>query len=492
MINESIESLLLYGLKKHLFEKDDVELMRNNLLYKLGLEDYDLSSKGEDKPLNEILKDICDYAVKQHLIDDTIDSRDLFDSQVMGLLTPRPSDVFKNFLMQYQKRPEAATSYFYELSQNTNYIRTDRSVKDVRWVTKTIYGNLDISINLSKPEKDPRDIAKAKSAPQAGYPKCALCVDSVGYAGRSNFPGRANHRIIPLVLNKESWALQYSPYVYYNEHCIVLDKEHRPMTIDRGTFVRMFDFIKKFPHYFVGSNADLPIVGGSILSHEHFQGGKYHFAIEDAKELIGFKLKDYPNIQASVINWPMSTIRLKSKTAEELVNASEIILNKWKSYTDEEANIIAFTGKENTPHNTITPIARFKNGFYEIDLVLRNNLTSDIYPLGIYHPHPEYHHIKKENIGLIEVMGLAILPGRLKDELYTIKDYLLGKTSFIQDRIIKHETWINKMKDKYRFDESNVDEILREEIGTIYMHILENAGVFFKKNDAFKRFVETL
>ena len=403
--------------------------------------------------------------------------RDLFDTMLMGILTPRPSQVISAFKEKYQQSPETATEWYYDFSRATNYIRTYRVKKDLKWVVSSAYGDIDITINLSKPEKDPKAIAAAKSAPQTGYPKCALCPENEGFAGNLHMAARQNHRILPLQLNGEAWFLQYSPYVYYNEHCIVFAGEHRPMKIERGTFARMMDFVTLFPHYFVGSNADLPIVGGSILSHDHMQGGHYTFAMERApieKEIV---FESYPNVKAGIVHWPMSVIRLQSEKSADLVDIADKILTAWRGYTDADAFIFAETDGET--HNTITPIARRRGTLYEIDLVLRNNITTEEHPLGVYHPHKQYHNIKKENIGLIEVMGLAVLPARLKQEMRLLADTVLaGKCVADVPEIAHHAEWFAAFADAYTFTEENITDILHKEIGKTFVHVLEDAGVY--------------
>ncbi|MDY2847803.1 MAG: UDP-glucose--hexose-1-phosphate uridylyltransferase, partial [Oscillospiraceae bacterium] len=412
MIYEYIDRLVDYGLKTELITPDDVIYARNSLLDTLKLSDYIHEDFSGEMPLEEILKNLLDCACEQQLIGDNITERDLFDTRLMACLTPRPSEVISKFRSLYDDSPKRATDWFYKFSRDTDYIRRYRIAKDMKWKTSTKYGEIDITINLSKPEKDPKAIAAAKNAKASGYPKCLLCPENVGYAGRLNHPARNNHRIIPLTINGTQWGLQYSPYVYYNEHCILFNCEHTPMVIDRSAFRKLFDFIGQFPHYFIGSNADLPIVGGSILSHEHFQGGCYEFPLERAEIEKTYTIQGFEDVEVGRVKWAMSVIRIRSENSDRLVELADKILTAWRGYTDEEAFIFAETDGE--PHNTITPIARMKNGKYELDLVLRNNITTDEHPLGVYHPHADLHHIKKENIGLIEVMGLAVLPARLK------------------------------------------------------------------------------
>lgn len=494
MIDESIKKLVDYGIESGLIENADKVYVVNRILEALDLEEYsEPTQEYEHVVLADVLNEIIEYAVAKGLCEDSIVYRDLFDTKIMGLLTPRPSEVETMFwgLYNHQSR-EAATEYFYKFSQDTNYIRRDRIKKDMRWLAKTEYGDLDITINLSKPEKDPKAIATAKNAKQSGYPKCALCYENVGYAGRVNSPARQNHRVISVKIDNEDWGFQYSPYVYYNEHCIVFNKKHTPMKIDKSAFNKLFDFVEQFPHYFLGSNADLPIVGGSILSHEHFQGGHYTFAMEKAPIETQLVFKGYENVQAGIVKWPMSVIRLDGNR-KDVVNLAEKILNCWRNYTDENAFIFAQTNGE--PHNTITPIARMNNGKYELDLVLRNNITTEEHPLGVYHPHAELHHIKKENIGLIEVMGLAVLPSRLKEEMSLLADALVSGSDIASDeRIYSHAKWADELKEKYsNFDDENVHEILKKEIGNVFAKVLEHAGVY-KRNkegsDAFNRFIK--
>ena len=427
-------------------------------------------------------------------IEDDTTSRDLFDTELMGRLTPRPSQVIRAFRTRYEESPEAATDWYYQFSQDTDYILRYRIAKDVKWVAPTPYGDLDITINLSKPEKDPRAIAAAKTAPQGGYPKCQLCRENEGYAGRMNHPARQNHRVIPITIDGKDWFFQYSPYVYYNEHCIVFNGAHVPMKIDRSAFRKLLDFVKQFPHYFVGSNADLPIVGGSILSHDHFQGGRYTFAMEKAPVEKAVSFPGFEDIECGIVKWPMSVIRLRSADDDRLVDLAEKILTTWRGYTDEAAFIFAETDGE--PHNTITPIARMRDGKFELDLVLRNNLTTEEYPLGVYHPHQELHHIKKENIGLIEVMGLAVLPSRLKGELAALADALVeGRDIRADEALEKHADWAEELKMRYTFTRENAMEILQKEVGVVFAKVLEHAGVYKCTDEgraAFLRFISSV
>ena len=440
------------------------------------------------------MKDLLDWAVENGRIEDDTTSRDLFDTELMGRLTPRPSQVIRAFRTRYEESPEAATDWYYQFSQDTDYILRYRIAKDVKWVAPTPYGDLDITINLSKPEKDPRAIAAAKTAPQGGYPKCQLCRENEGYAGRMNHPARQNHRIIPITIDGKDWFFQYSPYVYYNEHCIVFNGAHVPMKIDRSAFRKLLDFVKQFPHYFVGSNADLPIVGGSILSHDHFQGGRYTFAMEKAPVEKAVSFPGFEDIECGIVKWPMSVIRLRSADDDRLVDLAEKILTTWRGYTDEAAFIFAETDGE--PHNTITPIARMRDGKFELDLVLRNNITTEEYPLGVYHPHQELHHIKKENIGLIEVMGLAVQPSRLKGELADLADaFVEGRDIRADEALEKHNHWAEELKTRYTFTKENAMDILQKEVGVVFATVLEHAGVYKCTDEgrtAFLRFINSM
>ncbi|MCQ2478224.1 MAG: UDP-glucose--hexose-1-phosphate uridylyltransferase [Clostridia bacterium] len=495
MINESIRKLICYGLSKGLFDKRDEIFVTNSLLECLGVDDYSCDKDFCDVDLESTLKEILDYAVKKGLINDTVTERDLFDTKVMSRLLPRPSEVTDKFYELYKVSPKDATDYYYKLSCDSDYIRRYRIKKDLKWQTDTKYGTLDITVNLSKPEKDPKAIAAAKNAAQVGYPKCLLCKECEGYAGRINFPARQNHRLIPVKINGSDWFLQYSPYVYYNEHCIVFNGEHSPMAINADTFKKLTDFISQFPHYFVGSNADLPIVGGSILSHDHFQGGNYTFAMAKAPIETDIKFNGYEDIAAGIVKWPMSVIRLTAKDKDRLCELANKILLTWRDYTDETVGIFAYT--DNTPHNTITPIARRCGVDYQLDLVLRNNITTKEHPLGVFHPHSELHHIKKENIGLIEVMGLAVLPSRLKDEMVLLKDALLnGKDISKIESIEKHADWANMIKEKYpSINKDNIDKIINDEIGLVFETVLCHAGVFKRDEEghtAFIKFTESV
>ncbi len=494
MIDAKVKALVNYAVAEGLIDEADRTYCINGIIALFGKNEFDGDAAPFDGTLSEILDGLCDEAVEAGLIDSGTVSRDLFDTKIMGVLTPRPSEIIKKFRELYNECPSVATDWYYKLSGDTNYIRRDRIAKIIKWQQTGDYGTIDITVNLSKPEKDPKAIAAAKNMPQSGYPKCMLCRECEGYAGRLDFPARQNHRIIPVEINGESWFMQYSPFVYYNEHCIVFNSKHTPMTIDRSVFKKLLSFVTVFPHYFLGSNADLPIVGGSILSHEHFQGGKYEFAMERApieKEIV---FDGFPDVKAGLVKWPMSTIRLQSENKESLVELSDKILRKWRGYTDEQAFIFAET--DGVPHNTITPIARRRGELFEIDLVLRNNITTEEHPLGVYHPHAELHHIKKENIGLIEVMGLAVLPPRLKDELEALRKAILEKKDLRADALTaSHADWAESFIDKYTFTEENCMDILQNEVGKVFATVLEHAGVYKRDEDgrnAFMRFIESV
>lgn len=531
-INSLIDELMEYGLSNGLIDEDDKVYTTNKLLEFFRLDEYTPANidSNSSRELHLILEDMLDYAAETGLMEnDTITYRDLLDTAIMGLITPPPSVVRKKFWDIYkgstdesedssQNSRKKATDFYYNFSKATNYIRTDRIAKDEKWITSTEFGNLDITINLSKPEKDPRDIAAAGKAKKSGYPACLLCMENEGYAGHFSHPARQNHRIIPIELDGEQYFLQYSPYVYYNEHCIIFNKKHTPMKIDRSALKKLLSFVELFPHYTAGSNADLPIVGGSILSHDHFQGGGYEFPMVRAPYENEFEIPGYEDVHAGIIKWPLSTIRLQGTDIERIVELADHILGKWRSYTDEKAFIFAETKGE--PHNTITPIARMRkagdpnNSFdketdvFEIDLVLRNNITTDEHPLGVYHPHAQYHHIKKENIGLIEVMGLAVLPARLKKEMATLEDIIVsGGNLFKDETISSHAKWAAEFLPKYGISVSEngtvsgannkdkVTQIIHDEIGFVFSGVLEDAGVF-KRNrqgvDAFQRFIDNL
>ena len=497
MIQQNIRKLVKYGLLTGLIEKEDEIYTTNRLLELFGLDELEeggnVSMTVEE--LEPVLKELLDYACEKGLIEDSIVYRDLFDTKIMGLLTPRPSEVIRTFREKYEKDPKEATDYFYKLSRDTDYIRRYRIAKDQKWISSTKYGDLDITINLSKPEKDPKAIAAAKNAKQGGYPKCLLCRENEGYAGRVNHPARQNHRIIPVTINGSEWGFQYSPYVYYNEHCIVFNSQHIPMKIEHDTFCKLFDFVKQFPHYFVGSNADLPIVGGSILSHDHFQGGHYEFAMAKAPVERTFTVQGFADVEAGVVNWPMSVIRISHENPDRLVALADVILEKWRGYTDEAAFIFAETDGE--PHNTITPIARKRGDKFELDLVLRNNITTQEHPLGVYHPHAKLHHIKKENIGLIEVMGLAVLPSRLKSELEQLAGAILAKEDIRRNEVLeKHADWVDAFLPAYDdVNPDNVMDIIQKEVGIVFGKVLEHAGVYKRDDEgraAFQRFIESI
>ena len=514
MIQERILELTEYGLVTGLVEPEDRRFTINRLLELFHLDELDdeveavyakrtpMTQESAEAALEDILNEMLDYAAEDGLMpENTITYRDLFDTKIMSMLVPRPSEVIKKFQALYEISPKEATDYFYKLSRDTNYIRRYRIKKDQKWTADTEFGTLDITINLSKPEKDPKAIAAAKLAKQSGYPKCLLCKENEGYAGRVNHPARQNHRIIPVTINHSDWFFQYSPYVYYNEHCIVFNAEHTPMKIEKATFGKLLDFVEQFPHYFVGSNADLPIVGGSILSHDHFQGGHYEFAMAKAPVEKELAFKGFEDVIAGIVKWPMSVIRISAPQKERLIELADKILLAWRGYTDEDAFIFAETDGE--PHNTITPIARKRGDDYELDLVLRNNITTEEHPLGVYHPHAKLHHIKKENIGLIEVMGLAVLPARLKDEMAALEQAILDGAEIREDEVLaKHADWVEEFLPKYGFTAGNglegevtperLQEILRTEIGLVFSEVLTDAGVYKCTKEgraAFERFV---
>lgn len=504
MLFQNIRKLVEYGLETRLIEKEDKIYTTNRLLELFQCEDYiepgenterDFLSN-ENIDLEAVLSQLLDYAYENGLMEENgVAYRDLFDTKIMSCLVPRPSEVIHKFRELYNNSPNEATDYFYKLSQDTDYIRRYRIKKDIKWVVESKYGTMDITINLSKPEKDPKAIAAAKNAKQSGYPKCLLCKENEGYAGRINHPARQNHRVIPITINKQQWGFQYSPYVYYNEHCIVFNGEHIPMKIDRSAFCKLFDFVKLFPHYFIGSNADLPIVGGSILSHDHFQGGNYQFAMADAKIEKEFRIPGYEDVEAGIVHWPLSVIRIRCKDESRIIELADHILQKWRGYTDEEAFIFAETNGE--PHNTITPIARMADGMFELDLTLRNNITTPECPFGLYHPHNELHHIKKENIGLIEVMGLAVLPARLKEEMQLLTEYILENKNIREnENIEKHADWVEKFLPKYTgITRENITDILQKEIGEVFVKVLEDSGVYKCTEEgraAFERFIRIL
>lgn len=495
MIYEAIKKLVKYGLDTGLITEYDKIYATNQILEVMGLDEYEEPAEEPgDIDLEAVLKELLDYAHETGVLaEDSIVYRDLFDTKLMNCLMPRPSEVVAKFWDIYNhKSPKDATEYYYKLSQDSDYIRRYRIARDMKWTTDTKYGTLDITVNLSKPEKDPKAIAAAKLMKQSGYPKCQLCMENEGYAGRANHPARNNHRIIPITVNGSPWGFQYSPYVYYNEHCIVFNGKHTPMKIDRAAFVKLFDFVKMFPHYFLGSNADLPIVGGSILTHDHFQGGNYTFAMAKAPIEKYFTVPGFEDVEAGIVKWPMSVIRTRAKDPERLIELGDKVLKCWREYTDEAAFIFAETDGE--PHNTITPIARKNGEMYELDLVLRNNITTEEFPMGVYHPHQELHHIKKENIGLIEVMGLAVLPSRLKGELAKLAEYIVsGRDIRSDEEIEKHADWVEGFLPKYpSVTVENVDEILKKEVGLVFEKVLENAGVYKftpEGREAFARFL---
>ena len=496
MLYESIKKLVQYGINTGLTPESERIYTTNLLLDLFHEDDYeDVECDTENIVLEDVLKELLNEAVTRGIIEDSITYRDLFDTKLMNCLMPRPAQIHAEFWKKYEESPQAATEYYYKLSQDSDYIRRYRIKKDRKWTVDTEYGTLDITINLSKPEKDPKAIAAAGAAKSASYPKCQLCMENEGYAGRANHPARENHRIIPITIQGKKWGFQYSPYVYYNEHCIVFNGEHIPMKIDRNAFAKLFDFIKLFPHYFLGSNADLPIVGGSILSHDHFQGGNYTFAMAKAPVIKEFTVTGYEDVKAGIVKWPLSVIRLQGADPDRIIDLADHILGTWRSYTDEDAFIFAET--DGTPHNTITPIARRRGDLFELDLTLRNNITTEEHPLGVYHPHAKLHHIKKENIGLIEVMGLAVLPARLKGEMELLKEYILeGKDIRSNDQIAKHADWVDEFLPAYTdINAGNVDHILEQEVGKVFCQVLEDAGVYKCTDEglaAFDRFIRTL
>lgn len=494
MICKAVQGLIDHSVSSGLITEEDYFVVRNMIMDMLKLSDWEDCGSMEGTP-EEILNIITDYACENRIIENTAVQRDLFDTKIMGAVTPMPREVKEKFFSLYNSSPEKATDWYYQFCKDLNYVRADRIAKDLKWTYESEYGTLDITINRSKPEKDPRDIAAAKSQKKTLYPKCQLCAENMGFAGHMNHPARQNLRPVPLNIAGENWYLQYSPYGYYNEHCIVFNSEHTPMVINASVFDKLFDFIEQFPHYFVGSNADLPIVGGSILTHEHFQGGRYCFAMENAPVEQKFFLKDFPDVYAGTVKWPMSVIRVSSADRRSLAGACDYILKKWRIHTDTEANI--FSETEGIPHNTITPIARIRDGVFECDLVLRNNLTSEERPLGIYHPNPSLHHIKKENIGLIEVMGLAVLPSRLAEELDVLREKMLSGADLREDsRTSPHADWAEQILLSHpEFNEKNAEDILRFETGRVFEQVLCDAGVFKRTPEgqaAFKHFISVL
>ena len=496
MLFKNIKKLVQYGIDTGLTPECERVYTTNLLLDLFGEDNYeDVDITGENIELETVLKELLDEAVSRGLIEDSIVYRDLFDTKMMNCLMPRPAQVQSEFAKKYEASPVEATNYFYKLSQDSDYIRRYRIAKDRKWTVDSDYGVIDITINLSKPEKDPKAIAAAKNAKVSTYPKCQLCVENEGYAGRINHPARENHRIIPITVNDSAWGFQYSPYVYYNEHCIVFNGAHTPMKIEKATFVKLFDFVKLFPHYFLGSNADLPIVGGSILSHDHFQGGHYTFAMAKAPMEKQFTVTGYEDVEVGIVKWPLSVLRLRGKDETRLIELGAHVLDVWRGYTDEAAFVFAETDGE--PHNTITPIARKVGDIFELDLALRNNITTEEHPLGVYHPHAERHHIKKENIGLIEVMGLAVLPARLKEEMEVLADYIVNKKDIrSHEQIEKHADWVDRFLPQYHaITAENVMGILEQEVGKVFVSVLEDAGVFKctpEGREAFERFINTL
>ena len=496
-ITKEICKLVEYGIRTGLIAEEDRTFIINRYLEVFGLDELDSPELvQEQEELATVLERLAAYAYENGMLEnDGITQKDLFDTKLMGVMVARPSEIIRKFRGYYEESPEKATAWFYQFSQDTNYIRKDRIRKDRKWKVDSNYGEIDITINLSKPEKDPKAIAAARNATSSSYPACQLCVENEGYAGRVNHPARQNHRIIPIEIQGKKWGFQYSPYVYYNEHCIVFNGEHVPMKIDENTFRKLFDFVKAFPHYFVGSNADLPIVGGSILSHDHFQGGHYTFAMETAPIEKTFLVKGYEDVEMGIVKWPLSVLRLRCKDEKRLIRMATHILDAWRNYTDEEAFVFAETDGE--AHNTITPIARKNGDIYELDLALRNNITTEEHPLGVYHPHAQWHNIKKENIGLIEVMGLAVLPARLNEELAVLAEILVnGKDISCNEMIKKHEAWVNTFRGLYpEITEENVLGILETEVGKVFVHVLEDAGVYKCTEEgraAFEKFIATL
>ena len=492
---QNIGKLVQYGIDTGLVPECERIYTTNLLLDVMKESDYEEEQITGEVDLESTLKGLLDEAVKRGIIEDTVTCRDLFDTRLMNCLMPRPAQIQKEFWDRYEKDPQEATDYFYKLSQDSDYIRRYRVKKDRKWTVESEYGTIDITINLSKPEKDPKEIAAAKLAKSSSYPKCLLCPENEGYAGRLNHPARENHRIIPITINNTRWGFQYSPYVYYNEHCIVFNSRHTPMKIERNAFIKLFDFVKLFPHYFLGSNADLPIVGGSILSHDHFQGGHYTFAMAKAPIERQVTIPGYEDVEAGIVKWPLSVLRIRHKDEKRLVDLATHVLDVWRGYTDEDAFIFAETDGE--PHNIITPIARKVGDMFELDLTLRNNITTEEHPLGVYHPHAQYHHIKKENIGLIEVMGLAVLPARLKDELELLAEYILeGKDVASNEAIEKHAQWVKEFMPKHeKITKENVMDILKEEVGKTFVKVLEDAGVYKctpQGREAFMKFIGSL
>ena len=490
-----ISELIEYGINCHLIEKEDEYVVRNNLMDIMQINAWEDAECASPRKIDDILNDMVDDAAQRGVIQNTNASRDLFDTKIMGALTPMPREVNRFVREKYAQSPAAATDWYYDFSKQLNYVRAGRIAKDLKWVYKSEYGDLDVTINLSKPEKDPRDIAAARTSNEVKYPQCQLCSENAGFAGSLSHPARQNLRPVEMTLNGEQWQLQYSPYGYYNEHCILFNRLHTPMVINRSAFMKLFDAITQLPHYFFGSNADLPIVGGSILTHEHFQGGRYVFAMEKATVEKKFVLAQFPNVSAGIVKWPMSVIRLRSDDKIELANACAHILDVWRGYSDESVGILSQT--DGVPHNTITPIARMSGGKYECDLVLRNNRTTDERPLGIFHPNPSLHHIKKENIGLIEVMGLAVLPARLQKEMTLLKERLIaGEDVSKEPSLAAHTAWADEiLKQHPEFSSDNADEIIKLELGRVFVQVLCDCGVFKRDNEgaaAFARFIDCI
>lgn len=496
MIDTTVCRLAAYALSKGLIQESDRQWAINTILDTLKIDSYEETDPGqEERPLAELLDELLDDAYERGVLkENSVVYRDLLDTEIMGRLTPRPSEVIRKFKALFAVDPERATDWYYKFSQDTNYIRRDRIARDVQWKAETEYGDLDITINLSKPEKDPKAIAAARNMAVSDYPKCQLCAENEGYAGRVNHPARQNHRMIPITINGSPWFFQYSPYVYYNEHCICLNSVHTPMKIDRACFDKLLDFVSQFPHYFVGSNADLPIVGGSILAHDHFQGGRYTFAMEKAEIETPVVFPGYEDITAGIVKWPMSVVRITGADRDRLAELADHILDLWRVYSDPSVSVFAET--DGTPHNTITPIARRRGSLYELDLVLRNNLTTEEHPLGLFHPHAELHHIKKENIGLIEVMGLAVLPSRLKEELRAVADALVSGADLRENELTaKHADWADKFRARYEITAENALDIVKKETGLVFSKVLEHAGVFKRDEqgrEAFLRFLHTV
>lgn len=496
MIDTTVCRLAAYALSKGLIQESDRQWAINTILDTLKIDSYEETDPGqEERPLAELLDELLDDAYERGVLkENSVVYRDLLDTEIMGRLTPRPSEVIRKFKALFAVDPERATDWYYKFSQDTNYIRRDRIARDVQWKAETEYGDLDITINLSKPEKDPKAIAAARNMAVSDYPKCQLCAENEGYAGRVNHPARQNHRMIPITVNGSPWFFQYSPYVYYNEHCICLNSVHTPMKIDRACFDKLLDFVSQFPHYFVGSNADLPIVGGSILAHDHFQGGRYTFAMEKAEIETPVVFPGYEDITAGIVKWPMSVVRITGADRDRLAELADHILDLWRAYSDPSVSVFAET--DGTPHNTITPIARRRGSLYELDLVLRNNLTTEEHPLGLFHPHAELHHIKKENIGLIEVMGLAVLPSRLKEELRAVADALVSGADLRENELTaKHADWADEFRARYEITAENALDIVKKETGLVFSKVLEHAGVFKRDGqgrETFLRFLHTV